>query len=503
MGREERRAARPGRVGRGSIPCLVLSGALAVSSGPIGAAERPNVILLMADDLGWGDTGYNGSTLVQTPHLDRMAGEGLRFDRFYAAAPVCSPTRASVLTGRHPFRTGVFSANVGRLRPEETTLAEILQAAGYRTGLFGKWHLGTFTDTLTDSNRGRPGASVLVNPPSRHGFDVYFATEAKVPTFDPMRRPSRQVPAFGWDPLGPEEEWTSYGTRYWTAAGEVTEGLEGDDSGVIMDRALPFIEASVRSGSPFLAVVWFHTPHFPVVAGPDHGALYAGRGFKPRNFAGAITALDEQVGRLRARLRDLGVARDTMVWFTSDNGPERNAPGETGGFRERKRSLYEGGVRVPGLLAWPAVVEGPRVTAVPAVTSDYLPTILDALGLAPPTDRPLDGVSLLPVLQGRSFTRSGPFGFASGGQVAFVDGAHKIYRREPGAPLELYDLVEDPYEETDLASAHQDKAARLLLDFRSWLRSVRRSFEGGDYGGGFEDPLDQSWPILEEPRTSR
>lgn len=315
--------------------------------------QRPNIILCMTDDQGWGDTGYNGNPVAKTPNLDQMAEDGLRFDRFYSAAPVCSPTRASCLTGRNPYRTGVFFANEGILRPEEFTLMEFLKSKGYTTGHFGKWHLGTLTKTERDSNRGRPGNDTEYNPPWEHGFDVSFSTEAKVPTWDPMKKPSK-APGHGWRALKPGDEHREYGTYYWNEKGQrVTDNLEGDDSRVIMDRAVPFIDSAAESGTPFLAVIWFHTPHLPCVASPEWFDYYKGKGLTDRaaSFYGCISGMDEQMGRLRGELDRLGVADNTMIWFCSDNGPEgRTSPdtGSAGPYRGRKRSLHEGGVRVPG-----------------------------------------------------------------------------------------------------------------------------------------------------------
>jgi len=166
-----------------------------------GAQNKPNIILIMADDLGWGDTGYNGNPVIKTPYLDQMAKEGVRFNRFYSACAVCSPTRASVLTGRNPYRTGVFNANVGILRPEEVTLPELLKKKGYVTGHFGKWHLGTLTHTEYDANRGRPGNIREFNSPALHGYDYAFVTESKVPTWDPMKNPVDREKQAGWDYL--------------------------------------------------------------------------------------------------------------------------------------------------------------------------------------------------------------------------------------------------------------------------------------------------------------
>ncbi|MCP5116650.1 MAG: sulfatase-like hydrolase/transferase, partial [bacterium] len=348
------------------------------------AAERPNIVLMMADDLGWGDVGFHGNRVIRTPELDRMAAGGLEFERFYAGAPVCSPTRGSAISGRHPFRYGVYFANEGHMRAAELTLAELLRDAGYRTGHFGKWHLGTLTKTLKESNRGGPDGVADYAPPWENGFEVAFSSEAKTPTYDPMWKPKADAPSIGWDWIRDLADAEPYGTHYWREDGRVVkDNLRGDDSRVIMDRAVPFIERSAGQGRPFFAVIWFHSPHLPVVAGPEHAGMYKQYSSYERNYYGTITAMDEQVGRLRHTLRNAGVARDTMVWFCSDNGPEGQqgkAPGSAGPFRGRKRSLYEGGIRVPGLVEWPATVKPGGKTDFPAVTSDYLPTILEVVG---------------------------------------------------------------------------------------------------------------------------
>ena len=169
-----------------SAAAIVLGGSF---SGLRAEDTPPNIILIMADDLGWGDTGFNGNKVIRTPHLDAMAADGMKFNRFYAAAPVCSPTRASCLTGRHPFRLGIPTANSGHMKTEELTLAELLKKKGYATGHFGKWHLGTLTTKVKDANRGGPRGAAHFSLPSANGFDVFFSTESKVPTWNPMLKP--------------------------------------------------------------------------------------------------------------------------------------------------------------------------------------------------------------------------------------------------------------------------------------------------------------------------
>jgi arylsulfatase A-like enzyme len=469
---------------------LAASGGIARLEGA--EATRPNVILCMADDMGWGDVAYNGHPAIKTPNLDAMARSCLRFDRFYAPT-VCSPTRGSCLTGRHPYRYGIFTANVGRLPTGERTVAEALKGLGYVTAHFGKWHLGTLTNDIQDGRRGGRDPSVF-SPPWLHGFDVSFSTEQAVPTWDPMKD-------------------QPFLTRYWTGPGRfATDNLDGDDSRVIMDRAIPFIRGAVGSRKPFLAVIWFHAPHEPVRAGDAYRAMYADRPVKEQHYYGCITALDEQVGRLRRELRDLGVADNTMLWFCSDNGPEGQAgraPGSAGPFKGRKRDLWEGGIRVPGMLEWPAVVKGPRVVSIPCVTTDYLPTVLDYLGITLGPPRPIDGISLRPLIEGVMAERPAPIGFEFGNMAAWIDNRYKLVALlrgggsdadedgRPAVPSEkatrktqdgtkavvkllLFDIIADPKEETDLSADQPARVESMRARLEDWRRSCRRSLAGGD-----------------------
>lgn len=448
-------------------------------------AETPNVVLVMCDDLGYGDVNcFRPDSPIATPNIDAMSASGLKFTRFYSAAPVCSPTRGSCLTGRHPYRYGVYNANTGHLRQGEITLPELLKQRGYATGHFGKWHLGTLTKTVQDANRGGPRGAKHFSPPSQHGYDDSFVTESKVPTYDPMIKPAN-AGKNAWDAIVDKSKAKPYGTRYWDHAGiEVTENLEGDDSRIIMDRAIPFIEKAASEKHPFFAAIWFHAPHLPVVAGEKHVAQYEQYDVYERNYYGCITALDEQVGRLRATLKQLGVADNTMLWFCSDNGPEGQtgkAPGSAAHFRGRKRSLYEGGVRVPGILEWPSRVT-PGTTDVAAVTSDYLPTVVEVLGIELPDTRPLDGTSLFDVITGKSNSREKPIGFQSGKQITWHSGIFKLYSGDGGKSWELYDLSEDPGESRNVAATHDRLVKKLAAEVSAWQASCKASDEGNDYG---------------------
>jgi arylsulfatase A-like enzyme len=425
----------------------------------------------MADDMGWGDTGYNGHPVLKTPALDEMARRGIRFNRFYAGAPVCSPTRGSAITGRHPYRYGIFFANVGHMPKEEFTLAEALKTQGYTTGHFGKWHLGTLTTKINDSNRGKVGQTEHYSPPWDNGFDVCFSTEAKVPTYNPMKNP--------------DGEW-HYGTYYWKGEGiRETDNLEGDDSRIIMDRAVPFVRNAAKTGKPFLAVIWFHTPHLPVLAGPQHRAMYKDQPEDRQHYYGAITAMDEQIARLRSELEKLGIAENTMLFFCSDNGPEGQAPkapGSAGPLRGRKRSLFEGGVRVPGLLVWPNKIKAPRTVDIPCSTPDYFPTVMDILGFGRNGQpEPIDGISLLPLVEGRVQSRPAPIAFESAKQVALTDNRYKIYSGDSGRTFMLFDLVDDPSETTDLSAQRPDVVNSMKAVLTEWRKSCKKSLDGQDY----------------------
>ena len=448
--------------------------------------QPPNIILVMTDDQGWGDVGYNGHPHLLTPNLDEMAAQGVRFDRFYAAAPVCSPTRGSCLTGRHPYRYGIHNANTGHLPEHEFNLAAYLQERGYRTGHFGKWHLGTLTTSERDSNRGGPKHAAHFAPPWQRGFEVCFSTEAKVPTYNPLITPPKVARG-----TGNKKEGSPYGTAYWTESGNkvsagdgdsgvTAEELSGDDSELIMNQALKFVRASAQQQQPFFTIVWFHAPHYPVLAGDKHKQLYRqdGSNFSEfeQNYYGALTSVDEQVGRLRSELRKLGIADDTMLWFCSDNGPEGQvgeSPETAAHLRGRKRDLLEGGVRVPGIMEWPARYPKPQIVSVPSSTLDYVPTVLAALEQS--VEREFDGINLLPVLDGVQKLRGKPIGMESSKQAAWIDDRWKLHTAQahrPDAKYQLYDLLNDPGESEDVGAEHAEVAKKMKAELDAWRQQA-------------------------------
>ena len=442
-------------------------------------SAKPNIILVMADDQGWGDTGYNGHPVVKTPSLDAMARDGFVFDRFYAAAPVCSPTRASILTGRHPIRAKV--PNHGRyMRPQRPALPAVLKEAGYVTGLFGKFHLGS----------GQPGSPCN---PSAVGFDEWVIG----------------LNFFDNDPC--------------LSRNGTIEHRKGKGSVLLMDDAIAFLEKHKDSPKPLFAVVWFPSPHSPHKEVPDGTALYNGK--KNAGYFREITLLDQQVGRLRRTLRELDIAQNTILWHCSDNGGLLK---ESSGGRGKKGQIYEGGLRVPGLVEWPAKGLKGR-TSVPVVTSDMFPTLLSMAGIKLQNLHPLDGMDMSGVFDGSLKKRPKPIGFwhnFQGGQSTRSDPILKaiMEKQQAGAPLphnpermkkdvdefpqfpedlatghaawndwpwklvrmgnayELYNLENDPMESKNLAASPEfrSRLEKMEKELDVWMRSVVRSINGED-----------------------
>lgn len=463
----------------GATLCLFLAGVSFAANAR--EAGKPNIILVMADDQGWGDAGYNGHPFVQTPALDAMAKDGFVFDRFYAGAPVCSPTRASVMTGRSPNRTKV--TNHGRyMRPHEQTIAETLRAAGYVTGIFGKFHLGS----------GQPDSPCN---PGGMGFDEWVIG----------------LNFFDNDP-------------YLSRNGKV-EHLEGKGSVILMDEAIAFLEKHKDGDRPMFTIIWFPSPHDPHQEVPEGPCLYDGK--KKAGYYREITLLDQQVGRLRGELESMGIADNTILWYCSDNG---GLVKETSGGRSKKGSIYEGGLRVPAIIEWPSRnLEGR--TTVPVSTCDMYPTLMAMAGVELEAPHLLDGIDVSDIIAGKVEKRSKPLGFwhnFQGGQSTRSDRILKaiMIKQHAGAPLphdpprmrkdvddfpqfpedtakghsawndwpwklhringkkfELYNLTDDPMETTDLSEdpAHKQRLERMKRDLDAWMRSVVRSINGRDY----------------------
>lgn len=439
------------------------------------ASDTPNIILCMTDDQGWGDVGYNGHPDLKTPNLDRMSRDGVTFTRFYSAAAMCSPTRGSVYTGRNPYRFGITFAMKGMLEDYEIPITSVLKEKGYTTGHFGKWHMGTLSKEMGDQKRWgefSKNPDRYYCPPWERDVDVSFVTESKVPTWDPLLDPGK-ITRKETD----ENKGKPYGNDYFTGPGQKeTENMRGDDSRVIMDRAIPFIRDAVAKEQPFLAVIWFHTPHSPVVGGPNYRKIYQDFDEDTQHYYACISAMDEQVGRLRRELGKLGVDRDTMIWFCSDNGPARQGSprhhGRTNGLSGYKLSINEGGIRVPGLLVWPGAVKAGQTIDAPCVTSDYFPTILAALDIDLPDDRIYDGINLMPIIHNKQVERGKPIGFLNkdAKEAVWMEDRFKLIMRPK--KTELYDIVADPAENANLADSSPEIVDRMQRDLEGWKAGV-------------------------------
>ena len=446
-----------GLVGAGLFVPSVFCGAneTAVSTA------RPNIILIMTDDQGWGETGYYNHPILKTPNLDAMAANGLRFDRFYAAAPVCSPTRASILTGRSNDRCGVPSHGYA-LRLQEKTLSAALKNAGYATGHFGKWHLNGL--------RG-PGVPVLGNDPYSPGV-FGFIEWLSVSNF------------FDIDPLMSRKG--------------VFEAFKGDSSAIIVGEAMKFISAAKDNGEPFLAVIWDGSPHDPWVASNEDRKPFGSLELASQHHYGELVAFDRSLGALRRGLRDLGVAGNTLVWFCSDNGGLPNvSPDTVGGLRGYKGSVWEGGLRVPGIIEWPSVIK-PRITDYPASTMDIFPTIADLLGLPGNTLlKPVDGSSLSPLFKNDLRKRKKPIPFRFIGKGALIDTDYKLVATHiEKQSFELYDLKTDPRESTDISNTNPEIFNAMKTAFMKWNTEVDDSVAGKDYPEGIvkgDEPKPHRW----------
>ncbi|MEC3908407.1 sulfatase-like hydrolase/transferase [Tamlana sp. 2201CG12-4] len=449
--------------------------------------ERPNIILIMTDDQGWFDAGFNGNSILQTPHLDALASKGIIFDRFYSASAVCSPTRASVVTGRNPYRMEIPGANTGHLKTQEITIAELLKKEGYATGHFGKWHLGIHTKKEPDANRGgREKHFKHYSIPSMHGYDEYFCTESKVPTYDPMAYPEEfkngESKRYGWSAIKKGEKAKDFNTAYWVGDEQKAEGeLSGDDTKLIMDRVVSFIERSLSQGEPFFATVWTHSPHLPVVTSDYYKSKYPDLSNKEQLYYGCITALDDQIGRLWKELERNGTSENTMIWFCSDNGPENETPGSAGHLKGRKRSLYEGGLRTPAFVVWERELKGKKRLDVPAFTSDYLPTLLSVLNIDYPDDRPIDGINLMPFIKKTKKERNKPMGFRLKNQISWVNHRYKLITKDNGNNYELYDIIADEGEEKNIAAFNSKRVEEMKSELNTWLSSVENSSKERDY----------------------
>ena len=414
---------------------------------------QPNIVILFADDLGYSDLGTFGHPTIRTPNLDRMAFEGIKLTSFYSAASLCTPSRAALLTGRYPIRSGLvtvlFPGSEGGIPDYEVTLAEALRAVGYATACIGKWHLGHLPQFL----------------PTAHGFDYYFG----LPYSNDMDRSDRGHPPL---PLMRNTEIVE------VPADEDTLTLR------YTEEALGFIEQSVARGVPFFLYLPYTMVHVPLSVSDDfRDTSLRGR------YGDAVEEIDWSVGRILDGLRSLGISENTLVVFTSDNGPwltRMLAGGTATPLRGGKGSTWEGGMRVPCIAWWPGTIPENAVSGLVATTMDLFSTAIFLAGADLPNDRIIDGMNILPLLLGGEMEREAPFFYYSNGVsshvVAIRNGAWKLHvetrdKWQGFATSEfivnedpkLFQIQNDPFEKHDLASEHQEIVRELSeqLDYHS------------------------------------
>ena len=423
--------------------------------------QRPNIILIMTDDQGWGQTGYYNHPLLKTPNLDEMANNGLRFDRFYAGAPVCSPTRASVLTGRSNDRTGVYNHGY-RLRLQEKTISQSLKNNGYLTAHFGKWHLNGL--------RG-PGAPILKDDkygPQNFGFDHWLS----VTNF------------FDINPLMSEN-------------GDFID-FNGNSSEIIFNEALSFIKEKNNKEMPFFIVIWDGSPHSPFIADDEDNIDFKNLDERSKNHYGELVAFDNSLGDFRKGLQDLGISNNTILWFNSDNGglgkKQNISPSTVGGLKGQKGDIWEGGIRVPSVIEWPSVIKS-RISTYPSSTMDIFPTIVDILNLPDSTMlMPLDGESLFPLFNSKLGKRKNKIPFRYLDKGALIDNNFKLVVTSiKKNNFELYDLLNDPKESLNISSSYPIVFQEMKDEFIEWNKSVNESINGNDYNEEFINEDGTEW----------
>lgn len=421
---------------------FVFAAVVSAATFPVAAAEEgrpPNIILIMADDLGYGDLGCFGAKKHRTPHLDRLAREGTRFTSFYVTSGVCTPSRASLMTGCYPKRVNLhengkgnwvlFPGNARGLHSDEVTIAEILKKQGYKTAIIGKWHLG----------------DQLAFFPTRQGFDSYFG----IPFSNDM---GKWKPMRGYPPLPLVRNETVI----------AIEPKQEELTKRYTEEAIKFIEKNKES--PFFLYLPHTFPHVP---------LYASEEFRGKSANGiygdAVEELDWSTGQIMEALKKQEIDRETLVIFLSDNGAARSAGGSNQPLRGWKGSPWEGGMRVPCIMRWPGKVPAGRVSSDLASSLDLLPTLAKLAGVAAPTDRIIDGKNLGRLIAGEGASpRETFFYYFMGHLQAVRAGKWKLHvarregRKSAAIPVELYDLEKDVSEAHDVAETHSDVVKRLL-----------------------------------------
>jgi len=419
--------------------------------------------MVMIDDLGWTDLHIQGNELLETPVIDRLAADGMRFTDSYSAAPVCSPTRAAIMTGQSPARLAITNHITGDQRQFEpegaalhaaemnnhlaldyVTLAERLREAGYANAFLGKWHISGIDDEIATTEPGRR--------PEWQGFDINIGGASfggPRSYFDPYRNPT------------------------------IEDRLEGEYlTDRLADEAIAFIRE--HRDQPFFVALWPYTVHWPMEAPQELIDKYESRtGLVNTRYGAMIEAMDSAVGRVLETLEALDLADDTLVIFTSDNGAYGGVT-DLAPLRAAKGHLYEGGIRVPLIVRWPGRVEAGTISSAPVISMDFFPTILEAAGLAPGAGEPLDGESLMPLLRQTGtlkresiFFHYPNYAFHGDNRLggAIREGDYKLIEFYDDSTVELYDLASDIGEQHDLSEEMPQRAAAMKVELDRWLEA--------------------------------
>ncbi|MDO7085578.1 sulfatase-like hydrolase/transferase [Pseudocolwellia sp. AS88] len=393
--------------------------------------SKPNIIVVMADDMGWGDSATYGNKTIKTPNLDKLAKQGVKFTQGYSSAGVCSPARSSILTGRTPYRNGVWRHLSGNgethLRTSEITYPTLFKKAGYTTGHFGKWHL------LSKNQFNKEGFP----HPDSHGFDYWFATQNNaIPSH---KNPNNFI-------------------RNHKPVGE----LKGYSAPLVADEAINWIEEGRDKTKPFIMSVWFHEPHKPIATDIKFSELYPNETKKNKTYFGNISQMDHALGKIMKVLDEQSLSENTLIMFTSDNGPVVSVGGDSGGLRGFKRNDFEGGIRVPFLVRWPGHITADTENDTPIIGTDIFTTILNVAGIEVPKDRTIDGVNFLPALDGQKLKRTTPLFWRTHvspaeDRVAMRIDDWKIVGNDTLTEFMLFNVQKDWQEQNDLAKTMPEK----------------------------------------------
>ena len=403
--------------------CLLLVLLVPATARAEGQVSKPNIVVFLADDMGWGDSATYGHELIQTPNLDKLASQGVKFTQCYSACGVCSPSRSAILTGRTPYRNGVYRHLSGNheahLRSSEITYPKLLKTIGYETCHVGKWHLNSRQQFNTPK----------YPQPGDHGYDYWMATHNNA-------EPSHENP------------------NNFVRNGKPVGELKGFSAPLVAAEASRWLSEVRDDSKPFALSIWIHEPHAPIATDSKFSSLYGDH--KNSTYMGNITQLDHALGKVMSALDAEGVSDNTLLIFTSDNGPVAKHGGTTGGLRGGKRSDHEGGIRVPGLARWPGHIKPATVSDVPVIGTDIFATVLDIAGIPLPADRTIDGVSMLPAFDGKPLDRKVPLFWRThvsppSDRVALRIGDWKLVGDETLTKFQLYEIQKDWKEETDLS----------------------------------------------------